>query len=107
MGILILILYFLPSILAVCQSKRSLNAIFCLNLLLGWTVIGWIVSLIWALTHDLPPVTIVQHIGAAPVRSLRGHFCERCGNELSSAEMSFGKSTCALCAASATFQIGR
>jgi hypothetical protein len=36
-------LYFLPSIIGL--RKRNAGAIFVLNLLLGWTVIGWVVSL--------------------------------------------------------------
>ncbi|MFP5248635.1 MAG: superinfection immunity protein [Acidobacteriota bacterium] len=45
-----LALYFLPSIIG--RKKRNFGAIFALNLLLGWSVIGWIVSLVWALTKD-------------------------------------------------------
>jgi hypothetical protein len=47
-----LVLYFLPSILAVARSKRDTTAIFVLNLLLGWTAIGWVIALIWALKTD-------------------------------------------------------
>jgi hypothetical protein len=50
------VMYFLPSIIALARSKRDLLAIFLLNLFLGWTVIGWIVSLIWAAKHDVPAV---------------------------------------------------
>ncbi len=45
-------LYVLPSIIAGYRHKKNVNAIGVLNLLLGWTVIGWIVALIWALTED-------------------------------------------------------
>jgi Superinfection immunity protein len=48
------LMYFLPSITALARSKRDLLSIFLLNLFLGWTVIGWIVSLIWAAKHDVP-----------------------------------------------------
>ena len=47
-------MYFLPSIIALARSKRDLLAIFLLNLFLGWSVIGWIVALIWAAKHDVP-----------------------------------------------------
>lgn len=59
--------YFIPAIAA--QGKRNAAAIFWLNLLAGWTVIGWIGALIWALSKDAPPpVTIVQQAApAAPV----------------------------------------
>jgi T4 superinfection immunity protein len=51
-----LVLYFLPSIIALIRSKRDTLAIFLLNLFLGWSVIGWFVALIWAAKHDVPVV---------------------------------------------------
>jgi hypothetical protein len=51
-----LVLYFLPSIIALIRSKRDTLAIFLLNLFLGWSVIGWFVALIWAAKHDVPAV---------------------------------------------------
>lgn len=48
----VIALYFLPAIVAVEKSKKNAGAIAVLNLLLGWTVIGWIVSLVWAATND-------------------------------------------------------
>ena len=50
------VMYFLPSIIALARSKRDLLAIFLLNLFLGWSVVGWIVALIWAAKHDAPVV---------------------------------------------------
>ena len=47
-------LYFLPSIVALARSKRDLLAIFLLNLFLGWSGIGWIVALVWAVKSDVP-----------------------------------------------------
>jgi len=50
------LMYFLPSVIALAQSKRDLLAIFLLNLFLGWSVIGWIVALVWAVKSDVPAV---------------------------------------------------
>ncbi len=50
------VLYFLPSIVALIRSKRDTLGIFLLNLFLGWTFIGWIVALVWAVKADSPPV---------------------------------------------------
>lgn len=47
-------LYFLPSIIALARNKRDVVAIVLLNFFLGWTAIGWIVALIWALKVDVP-----------------------------------------------------
>ena len=46
--------YFLPSIVALARSKRDILSIFLLNLFLGWTLIGWIIALIWAAKVDAP-----------------------------------------------------
>jgi hypothetical protein len=48
------VFYFLPSIVAFARSKRDLLSIFLLNLFLGWTLIGWIVALVWAAKVDSP-----------------------------------------------------
>ncbi|HTR67940.1 MAG TPA: superinfection immunity protein [Terriglobales bacterium] len=48
------VLYFLPSILALARNKRDTLAIFLLNLFLGWTIIGWVVSLVWAVKTEVP-----------------------------------------------------
>jgi hypothetical protein len=52
------VMYFLPSIVALARSKRDLLAIFLLNLFLGWSVIGWIVALVWAVKTE--PVVVVR-----------------------------------------------
>lgn len=46
-------MYFLPSIIALLRSKRDTLAIFLLNLFLGWSVVGWIVALVWAAKNDV------------------------------------------------------
>jgi hypothetical protein len=48
-GIFSFFLYFLPTIIANQRKARSRFLIFALNLLLGWTLIGWIVALVWAM----------------------------------------------------------
>jgi len=48
------VMYFLPSIIALARSKRDILAIFLLNLFLGWSIIGWIVALVWATKSDAP-----------------------------------------------------
>ena len=50
------VLYFLPAIIAFARSKRDAVSILVLNLLLGWTAIGWVIALVWALKNDMPAV---------------------------------------------------
>jgi hypothetical protein len=48
------ILYFLPAIIAFGRSKRDAGSILVLNFFLGWTAIGWVIALVWALKQDVP-----------------------------------------------------
>jgi hypothetical protein len=50
------VMYFLPSIIALARSKRDLLSIFLLNLFLGWSIIGWVVALVWSVKGDSPAV---------------------------------------------------
>jgi hypothetical protein len=50
------VMYFLPSIIAFARSKRDSSSILVLNLLLGWTAIGWVIALIWAVKTDVPVI---------------------------------------------------
>ncbi len=44
----IVLIYFLPFIVAIARKHLDSTAIFVLNLFLGWTFIGWVIALIWA-----------------------------------------------------------
>jgi hypothetical protein len=46
--VLIFGFYFLPTLIAFLRQHKNKLAIFLLNLLLGWTVLGWVVSLVWS-----------------------------------------------------------
>lgn len=48
--------YLAPWLIAYQRSHQNQLAIAVLNVLLGWTVIGWIVALIWACTAVQKPV---------------------------------------------------
>ena len=49
-GILGLAVYFLPIIIAAVRHTKSIVGIILLNVLAGWTFIGWIIALVWSLT---------------------------------------------------------
>lgn len=78
------VLYFLPSIAG--SKKRNAKAIFFLNLLLGWTIIGWVVALIWAVTVDntvVPVVAVVPSCQRCQTPFNAGqNFCQGCGDAL-------------------------
>jgi len=49
---LFLMAYMFPTIIAASKGRSNVGAIAALNILLGWSVIGWIAALVWALTND-------------------------------------------------------
>ena len=48
MTLIIMLVYFLPTLIALWAQNINTLAIFLLNLFLGWTGLGWIISIIWA-----------------------------------------------------------
>ncbi|MFJ2456646.1 superinfection immunity protein [Pseudomonas protegens] len=42
------VLYFLPTINAKSRKHPNRGPIFLLNLFLGWTLIGWVVAVVWS-----------------------------------------------------------
>ena len=51
--VLALVVYFLPTIIANNRRHRERTPIFVLNLLLGWTFVGWCAALVWSLTSHV------------------------------------------------------
>jgi hypothetical protein len=53
-GIIVLVaflfIYFMPSYTAFLRKHHNRSAIVVFNLFLGWTFIGWVISLTWAMT---------------------------------------------------------
>lgn len=45
-------MYFLPTIVSAFSKNKNTVSVFFLNLLLGWTFIGWVVALVWAAKKD-------------------------------------------------------
>jgi hypothetical protein len=46
----LLLFYLIPTIVAVIRGHRSVWAIGFVNVVLGWSVIGWLGAMIWALS---------------------------------------------------------
>src|SRR5690349_24101223 len=68
-------LYFLPAFLA--RNKPNFTSILILNILAGWTFIGWIIALVGARSSDSQrPAATTQTTQSAT----GGHFfCTSCG----------------------------
>ena len=97
--ILVLIVpYFVPSIIAFSRKHQNATAIFALNLLLGWTIIGWIACLVWALTAKQVEQTInITTASPQPPqqksepslspKEQEKKFCSKCGTSIKSSDI--------------------
>lgn len=72
-------LYMLPFIIAKHRGHHAANGILLVNILLGWTVVGWFVSFIWA--YSAKPE---QPAPQPASETTRRRMCLKCGavNEL-------------------------
>lgn len=51
--LILAVVYFIPALVALKRKHNQKGAITALNLLLGWSGIGWIIALVWAMTKDV------------------------------------------------------
>ena len=55
-------MYWLPTIIAVVRHTHSALGVAVLNFFLGWTVIGWFLALLWALgSSNREHVVIIEN----------------------------------------------
>ena len=73
--LIVVVLYFLPSIIAIVRRRKNVAAICAVNLLLGLTVLGWIVALSWATSWKIGGVALgLWIIVALPVAFTTGRM---------------------------------
>ena len=51
-------IYFIPAIVAAFKQHHNQTAIFFLNMFLGWTFIGWVAALVWAVSRPSSAIYI-------------------------------------------------
>jgi len=56
------IIYFLPSFNASSRKHPNTSSIVLLNLFLGWTLIGWVASLVWSASSIAKPEPAVAPV---------------------------------------------
>jgi ABC-type Fe3+ transport system permease subunit len=52
-ALLLLALYVLPSYIALRRNHRRQSSIIIVDLLLGWSFVGWLAALAWSLTGNV------------------------------------------------------
>lgn len=58
--VLVMFAYLIPAIVASSRKHTNAPAIIILNLLLGWTFIGWAIALVWAFTATSNTITHIH-----------------------------------------------
>jgi hypothetical protein len=56
-AIVVIFIYFIPSISAKMRKHPRIEGIVALNFFLGWTILGWIGALIWAMSEPVKKTT--------------------------------------------------
>jgi hypothetical protein len=69
----IAVLYFIPTFAA--RGKPQFNSVLAINFFLGWTLVGWVVALAWAVKEEPSPRFMVNQ---AP-QVLAPLLCASCG----------------------------
>ena len=58
--IFIVLIYTMPLGIAMLRGRKNTVAIGALNIFLGWSIIGWVIALIWALKSQEQTIVVVQ-----------------------------------------------
>lgn len=75
--LLLLGIYFFPALIAWARGNRQTTAIFILNLLLGWTLLGWVGALVWAFIKPAPGNPPIHSDSVAVLELTKGVRSER------------------------------
>lgn len=59
--IVILVLYFVPTLIAWARHVPNLGSVVVIDVFLGWTLIGWVVALAMAV-RTVPPTVLPSKI---------------------------------------------
>jgi hypothetical protein len=94
-----IVIYFIPAIAA--HKKPQSGSVLALNFFLGWTFVGWVVALAWALKNPErivmsappapplqaapPPAPSVFCSGCGKYSQAGSKFCSSCGGALATA----------------------
>lgn len=74
------LLYLLPSIEAARRSRPNLVSVVIVNVLLGWSLIGWVVAMVMALKEHGPVVAVIQETGMGDTKT-----CPHCAETVKAA----------------------
>ena len=74
LGLMALYLYFLPMMVAAGRNHPHWPGLAFLNLVAGWTALGWLIAMVWALSLRGPEIraTPTDNVRRSPTLSRAG-----------------------------------
>ena len=90
LGIILLAVYFLPTLIAYNRKHKSRAGVALLNLLFGWTLLGWIVCFVWACAGEPAPGDTKTCPACAEIVKAAANVCRFCGHRFDSAPRARG-----------------
>ncbi|WP_255448362.1 superinfection immunity protein [Telmatospirillum sp. J64-1] len=83
-----LIIYFIPTVIAIERKHPSWGSVIAVNIFLGWTLLGWVAALAWSLTGISRPATTPGQAPAQPTHQVartEEKTCPRCAETVKAA----------------------
>jgi hypothetical protein len=68
-AMIIIFVYFIPGTIAVARNHKHTAAVVLVNLLFGWTFLGWAIALIWSVMNQRDSRQARTTIAAEPTRN--------------------------------------
>lgn len=56
---ILIFIYIIPASVASKRGHNNASAIAVLNLFLGWTLLGWVLALVWAYTDNVKTKRVI------------------------------------------------
>lgn len=59
-----LFIYFVPTFVAKAKNQPNFLSIFLINFFFGWSLIGWVIALVWAVKKPETVQAVSSHVSA-------------------------------------------
>ncbi len=76
------LIYFIPTMVATVRRHPQQTAIFWLNFFAGWTFLGWVGALVWALVQPMRTVVMASPIAQSNTPAIQRYTAEMAAKDI-------------------------